>query len=172
MRGGPWSRTGDRPTALLEVGRGYANTSPPRVTKVTGRQSAPRGGRPPVLDLALRSTHGAFQAPIQTGRLVCSTRTPRLNWGFVAHPEGFEPATIGLEVRWLRTVAYHYVPFRVTPTDPPCSLRPCDAACCRVSTELKSTNGAHTGPWWRPMAPREAFADRSFVGTISSAVPT
>lgn len=26
-------------------------------------------------------------------------RLPRLTWGFVAHPAGFEPATVGLEVR-------------------------------------------------------------------------
>ncbi len=83
------------------VGRWWAHTGLPfaRAVKVTKRQNAPRGAPPPVLDLVLRSTHGAFQAPNQARRLACSTRVPRLTWGFVAHPAGFEPATVGLEVR-------------------------------------------------------------------------
>ncbi len=122
---------------------GPLRRGPPRVN---GRQSAPRGGRPPVLDLVLGSTRGAFQALVQTRRLACSTRAPRLTWGFVAHPAGFEPATIGLEVQWLRTVTCRYVPFRVTPSDPLCRPVPCSDAQCRPSPELRSANGAHTGP--------------------------
>lgn len=35
----------------------------------------------------------------------------------VAHPAGFEPAAVGLEVLWSRTVTCRYVPFRPTPSE-------------------------------------------------------
>ncbi len=142
------------PTGVLV---GEYGAAPARARRVTGWQSAPRGGRPPVLDPALRSTRGACQAPIQTRRLVCSTRAPRLTWGFVAHPAGFEPATIGLEVRWFRVAACYRVPFCPHPPDHRRRFVSKDAVRCRASPELRSIIGAHTACRRRPMALREVL---------------
>src|SRR5690625_1600899 len=57
------------------------------------------GGGRDVRDLALGSTHGAFQPRKHGEDLVRGPRAPRLTWGFVVHPAGFEPAAVGLEVR-------------------------------------------------------------------------
>ncbi len=74
------------------------------------------------------------------------------------HPAGFEPATIGLEVRWFRAAPCRYVPFHATPSNPPCHPVPCRAARCRPGPKPRSANGAHTAGWRRPMAPREVLA--------------
>jgi hypothetical protein len=88
---------GPRDGVGAPMGRWWADAGPsrPGAHRGTHRQNAPRGPCPPVLDLAPGSTPGAFQARIRAARLVCSTRAPRLNWGFLAHPAGFEPAALG-----------------------------------------------------------------------------
>ena len=74
--------------------------------------------------------------------LVRGPRVPCLTWGFVAHPAGFEPATVGLEVLWSRTVTCHFVPLRPAPSESGCCSVPHHVARCRPGPKLRSTNGA------------------------------
>jgi hypothetical protein len=51
-------------------------------------------------------------------------REPRLTWGFVAHPAGFEPAAVGLEVRHPSTATCHFVPLCPASSESGCRFVP------------------------------------------------
>ncbi len=108
-------------------------------------------------DLVLGSTPGAHSGLERGEDLLRGPRTPTVTWGFVAHPAGFEPAAIGLEVRRPGGVTCHFVPLRPTPSESGCCPVSHGAVWCRPGPKPRSTNGAQTAGWRRPMAPREVF---------------
>ncbi|WP_394297267.1 hypothetical protein [Nocardiopsis kunsanensis] len=68
------------------------NDTPP------GPGGAARGDRPRAVEHT-RSISRPPPGPVSVRICLGRENAPRLTWGFVAHPAGFEPATIGLEVR-------------------------------------------------------------------------
>ena len=80
----------------------------PGATGVTPRQGSARSTSPaPILHWGAHTEH--FRAQKRHEDLSRDPRAPRLAWGFVAHPAGFEPAAVGLEVLWSRITTCHFV---------------------------------------------------------------